>query len=435
MMALHLIFNSRINILFALILLYNTGILLYAIAIRIAALFKEKARLFIKGRKNVFSLISEKLASEKRVRIWMHCASLGEFEQGRPVIEAIKESHPELCIILTFFSPSGYEIKKNYQYADHVFYLPLDSRSNAAKFIRIVNPSCALFVKYEFWYHYLATLHRLHIPVILFSAIFQPRHSFFKWYGSLHRKMLGFYRHIFVQDANSARLLESININNVTIVGDTRFDRAAQTATAIRNYPSIEQFKNSKRLLIAGSTWEEDELLLKQSMDYVSGSYQLLIAPHEVNETHIGKIRNLFRDKKVCLWEDNQSELKGAEVCIVNTIGHLSYLYRYADVVWVGGGFTKTGIHNIIEPAVYGVPICFGTNYSRYREAVDMLLAQAAHSVSDSAGFIAWLQNEKALSSFGNNAREYVITQLGATGSILHYLETEKCFFSKAKKF
>jgi len=419
-----------------LVLLYNISILFYAIAVRIAALFKEKARLFINGRKNGLAFIQARLAAEKRRRIWVHCASLGEFEQGRPVMEALKEAHPDLCIILTFFSPSGYEVKKNYHGADYIFYLPLDTKRNARNFVAIIDPVCALFVKYEFWYHYLSALYYRKIPTILFSAIFQPRHPFFKWYGSLHRRMLGFFRHIFVQDAESSTLLSSINITNTSIAGDTRFDRAMQVAEAERHYASVELFKNGHKLLVAGSTWKDDEILLKQGFEntIIQERYKLLIAPHETNDTHIGQIRELFQHKKICYWDEAPAILAQAEVCIVNSVGHLSFIYRYADAVWIGGGFTKTGIHNIIEPAIYGVPICFGPNYKRYREATEMIRTGAANSVGDSRGFTNWLKNEKALYPSGNSAKQYVLGQLGATNSILAYLEAEKCFFSTDKK-
>lgn len=415
-------------------LLYDTGLFLYATAIRIAAPFKEKARLFIRGRRHLLKEIQVRLSEEKRTRVWIHCASLGEFEQGRPVIEAIRKMHPDLCIVLTFFSPSGYEVKKDYSGADYVFYLPLDTCRNAEKFISYIDPACALFVKYEFWYHYLATLHQKQIPAVLFSAIFQVRHPFFKWYGRLHRKMLGYYKHIFVQDDYSAELLKKININNVSVTGDTRFDRAVQVAATERQYPSIVQFKGDRKLLIAGSTWTDDELLLKQSMDEAPARYKLLVVPHETDESHIQQIKELFKDNRVCLWDDTPHALQQSEVCIVNTIGHLSFLYRYADAVWIGGGFTKTGIHNIIEPAVYGAPVCFGPNYKRYREAIEMLSAGGAHTVSDSRQFIDWLNNEKALLRSGSNAKQYVLAQLGATKSITDYLEAEKCFFSTEKK-
>lgn len=414
------------------LLLYNLGLLLYSLALRIVAPFNPKARKFIDGRKGIFEKIATALATEKRERVWIHCASLGEFEQGRPLMEMIKAKHPETCIILTFFSPSGYEAQQHYAFADHVFYLPLDSAAHARRFIRIVQPACALFVKYEFWYHYLKALSGQKIPVILFSAIFQERHPFFKWYGSLHRRMLHYYNRIFVQDQASLTLLESIGITSATIAGDTRFDRAAKILDSPKHYEQVAAFKGQDRLLIAGSTWTDDEVLLQQALAELPADYKFLIAPHEIDDRHINAILSLFGDEAVC-WDATAPDFADKRVCIVNSIGHLSYLYRYADVVWVGGGFTKSGIHNIIEPAVYGLPVLFGPNYSRYREATDMIAREAVLSIADAPGFIQSLSNGNALSLLGRNARLYVQEQLGATATIMAYLE-EKYWFTRARK-
>lgn len=412
------------------LLLYNLGLLLYSLVLRIVAPFNPKARKFIEGRKGIFEKIKTALAAEKRERIWIHCASLGEFEQGRPLIEQIKALHPETCIILTFFSPSGYEAQKNYPCADHIFYLPLDSATHARRFIQILQPACALFVKYEFWYHYLATLSAQQIPVILFSAIFQERHPFFKWYGKLHRRMLGFYTHIFVQDQDSLQLLQQIGVTWVSIAGDTRFDRAAKILEQPKTYEQVAAFKGEGKLLVAGSTWPDDENLLLQALQQLPADYKLLIAPHETDETHITAILALF-GTDAGLWETSGQEHK--RVAVVNSIGHLSYLYRYADVVWIGGGFTKSGIHNIIEPAVYGLPVFFGPNYSRYREATDMIAKGAAWSVAHAAGLITYLNDVETLSGLGSHARQYVQEQLGATQKIMAYLEA-KYWLTKARK-
>lgn len=414
------------------LLLYNLGLLLYSLALRVVSPFHPKARKFIEGRKGIFEKIAATLASEKRERIWIHCASLGEFEQGRPLMEMIKAQHPETCIILTFFSPSGYEAQQHYPFADHVFYLPLDSAAHARRFIRIVQPACALFVKYEFWYHYLKALSGQQIPVILFSAIFQERHPFFKWYGNLHRRMLHYYSRIFVQDQDSLILLERIGITSATIAGDTRFDRAAKILDTPKNYDQVAAFKGQGKLLIAGSTWTDDEVLLQQALTQLPADYKLLIAPHETDDKHIKAILSLFGDEAIC-WDAPAHDVAGKRVCIVNSIGHLSYLYRYADVVWVGGGFTKSGIHNIIEPAVYGLPVLFGPNYSRYREATDMIAREAVFSIVDASGIVKRLSDEKALSLLGRNARLYVQEQLGATATIMDYL-AEKYWFTNARK-
>ncbi|PSK94572.1 3-deoxy-D-manno-octulosonic acid transferase [Taibaiella chishuiensis] len=412
------------------LLLYNLGLLLYSLALRMAAPFNPKARKFITGRQAIFSKAAAALAGEKRERIWMHCASLGEFEQGRPLLEQIRAAHPEVCIILTFFSPSGYEVQKNYAGADHVFYLPLDHAAHARRFIAILQPACALFVKYEFWYHYLKTLSRKGIPTILFSAIFQERHPFFKWYGSLYRSMLACYDRIFVQDEASLSLLAGIGIKTAAIAGDTRFDRAAKILETPRTYSQVAALKGDSRLIVAGSTWTEDEQLLQQALSQLPAGYKLLIVPHEVDPGHITAIRSLF-GHIAGLWED--PDIAEKSVGIVNSVGQLSYLYRYADVVWVGGGFTKSGIHNIIEPAVYGLPVLFGPNYSRYREAVDMIARQAAQSTANAAGLIACMYDEQRLTALGAHARQYVQEQLGATATIMAYLEERYCFTRERK--
>ncbi len=411
------------------LLLYHTGIFLYGLALRIASPFHAKAQKFIKGRKGLLEKIQEQLAADKRSKVWIHCASLGEFEQGRPVMEALKQQYPALSIVLTFFSPSGYEVKKNFEGADHIFYLPLDSKRNARRFVDLVQPCCALFVKYEFWYHYLSALHRQHIPTVLFSAIFQERHPFFKWYGGLYRKMLGFYQQVFVQDEASRALLETINIRNVQIAGDTRFDRAARVLEQNRSFPALDLFKGDHQLLIAGSNWQEDNELLAKALQRLPSGYKLLIAPHETDEATIARTRALFPNGN-CLWTDDENTFAANRVCIVNVIGQLAYLYKYADAVWIGGGFTRSGIHNVIEPAVFGKPVFFGPTYQRYLEAVEMIAAQAALSLDDPGTLCTMLQNKNALLQMGSNAQQYAYNQLGATGKIMHYL-SEKCLLTR----
>lgn len=408
------------------LLLYNTGIFLYGAALRLAAPFHRKAGLFVRGRKDIFGKIKVQLATDKRPKVWIHCASLGEFEQGRPLIETIRGQYPGYSIVLTFFSPSGYEVRKYYKEADHIYYLPLDSAGHAERFVALVQPVCALFVKYEFWYHYLRTLHRRGIPAILFSAVFQPRHPFFKWYGGLYRQMLAFYDQIFVQQEASRDLLAQIGITRVQVAGDTRFDRAAGILEQDKSFHTIEIFKEGHKLIVAGSTWHEDELLLEKALHSLPPDYKLLIAPHETDDANISRIQTLFEGES-CLWATDESTFRQSRVCIVHTVGQLAYLYKYADVVWVGGGFTRSGIHNIIEPAVFGKPVLFGPNYSRYREAVDMLAEDAAASMSTPKAFTTLLKQEKALSQMGDNAGRYVQRQLGATGKIMGYL-SEKCF-------
>ena len=414
--------------------LYHIIIYCYGLAIRIAAWFQPKARLFIVGRKNIFTHINERLKQENRKRIWLHCASLGEFEQARPLIELIRQNQPELCIILSFFSPSGYEAQKHYPLADYVFYLPLDTPSNARKFINLVHPSLALFVKYEFWYNYLNTLHKAHIPVILFSALFQSRHPFFKWYGSLHRRMLKLYQHIFVQDEHSKILLAGIGINHVTVAGDTRFDRTKAVLQQQKSYPSVEAFKCDKKLLIAGSTWKEDEQFLKKMLSEHHLDFKLLIVPHEVHDAHIQAILQMF-DQQICFWNADPDTLRDAAVAVVNEVGHLSALFRYADAAWIGGGYTRSGIHNVLEPAVYGLPVFFGPNYKRYKEATELIDYGGAMSLTDPKKLSASLKDTSQLHNMGRQSRKYVLQHLGATQKIYDYMVAEKCFFNTAIKF
>ncbi len=364
------------------------------------------------------------MARDGRERIWMHCASLGEFEQGRPILEALRKKHPDKSVVLTFFSPSGYEVHKNYPGADHIFYLPTDSRQHARSFVHLVKPRLALFVKYEFWYHYLDTLKKEGIPVILFSAIFQKRQPFFKWYGGLHRRMLGMFQQIFVQDEASKHLLEQLSIHTVQVAGDTRFDRAARLLSHRTNIPRVAVFKEGHQLIIAGSTWLEDDQLLRELMQQLPDHFKLLLAPHDIQPDRISEIKALFTGQ-FSFWDSEDAVLREKRICILNTIGELANAYYYADVIWVGGGFTKSGIHNIVEPAVFQKPIFFGPEYSRYREAIDLVELGAAVSSTDTRMLAALFQNTAALSQMGSLAFQYVQGQLGASKLILHYLEAK----------
>lgn len=358
----------------------------------------------------------------------MHCASLGEFEQGRPVLEQLKQEYPDTLLVLTFFSPSGYEVRKDYKGADFVWYLPLDTPGNAAAFIALLQPQLALFVKYEFWYNYISTLYQKGIPVVYFSAIFQPRHIFFKWYGGFFRSMLQRVNHFFVQNEESRELLERIGIRKVSIAGDTRFDRAEAVARSTYDNPAIAHFIQDRKVLVAGSTWKEDEVLLKEVLDRSEKDYCLLIAPHEIDTSHLDALLYLFRDYGPSLYsrclEGETPQPGHSRVMIVDTFGVLAYMYRYADVVWIGGGFNPSGIHNTVEAAVYGKAICFGPNYKRFREAYDLLDAGGAASfgASEQQAIAELLKNTKALSVMGDSACNYVAGQLGATPAIVSYI-------------
>ncbi|MNU30150.1 3-deoxy-D-manno-octulosonic acid transferase [compost metagenome] len=410
--------------------LYNLSIQLYAAAAAAMALLQHKARLFVHGRKGLLSRIHNDMHSDQRKRIWMHCASLGEFEQGRPLLEQLKTSYPDYCIVLTFFSPSGYEVRKNYKGADYIYYLPLDTPGNARKFVTAVAPQLAVFVKYEFWYHYLRQLHSHKIHTIIISTIFQQRHAFFKWYGQLHRKMLGYFNHLFVQTALSVQLLETIGIQHCTLVGDTRLDRALAIAAEQKDIDGIATFKGNDLLIVAGSTWAADEQLLAATLSMLPAGVKLLIAPHEIDEVHIRQIQDLFGPQS-CLY-DQPERFAESRVLIVNRIGLLAYLYNYADYVWIGGGFNKTGIHNSIEAAVYGKALCWGPNYDRYQEALDLIDCQAAHSFTNAEGLAAQLnewQGTPQKYTFASQASlAYVLKHKGATLRIMQYLATQNIF-------
>lgn len=410
--------------------LYNLSIRLYAAAAALTALFQPKARLFVNGRKGLLQRIVSDMQAEKRKRVWFHCSSLGEFEQGRPLIEQFHQAYPDYCIVLSFFSPSGYEVRKTYPGADYIYYLPLDTPYNARTFVTAVAPELAIFVKYEFWYHYLHTLHRQDIHTLIISAIFQERHPFFKWYGQLHRRMLHFFNHLFVQTAQSVQLLASIGIHQVSLAGDTRLDRAMAIAASEKELPEIIAFKGNHQLIVAGSTWTEDEQLLKEALPQLPQGVKLLIAPHEIDAAHITRIQELF-GTDCCLY-DEPERFATSKVLIVNRIGLLAYIYRYADYVWIGGGFNKTGIHNSIEAAVYGKALAWGPRYQRYQEALDLIEAGAALSFTNGKDLAMqireWQEDQKKYTSALQASVQYVLQHKGATVCILDYLAKQNIF-------
>jgi len=362
--------------------LYNLSIFFYSILIRLASPFNQKASQIREGRKRVFTELPNKINHDRPI-IWVHCASLGEFEQGRPLIEAIKKQHPNYQIFLTFFSPSGYEIRKNYELADYIFYLPADTKSNARKLIEQVNPEIVFFIKYEFWFHYIKELKRQNIPLYLISSIFRENQLFFQnspW-GKWYRKMLFNFEHFFVQDKQSVELLESIGLKNVTQAGDTRFDRVAEIARKGKMIPLVEKFKNNQQLVVAGSTWKPDEELL---IEYIHAhpDIKFVIAPHETKRVNIDRLINLLKTPVVCYTEATEETVKNNQVLIVDTIGLLSSIYQYADLAYIGGGF-GVGIHNTLEAAIFGMPIVFGPTYLKFNEAMTMVKLQVAFPVNN----------------------------------------------------
>ncbi len=347
---------------------YNLFLKVYKIGIRLSAKEGNKAQRWLIGRKNIFEKIEHELKYTGK-KIWIHCASVGEFEQARPIIERLKNQKPELKIVLTFFSPSGYELRKNYDYADHVFYLPLDGKKNAEKFVELIHPSVVLFVKYEFWYYYLKTLNDRNIPTLLISATFRENQPFFNWYGSMFRKMLSYYQAIFVQEERSRELLSSISIiENVVVGGDTRYDRVMEIAAQSKGFPEIESWIENNEIIIAGSTWPQDELILKSCLEYLPKNWKIIVAPHEIDKSHLQQIRDLFGEE-VVMYSELANNVSERKVLVIDNIGMLSSLYRYGAIAFVGGGFTKGGIHNILEPAAFGLPVFIGTNYEKFAEA------------------------------------------------------------------
>ncbi len=400
--------------------LYNIGILIFSSLAQLIAPFNSRASLWVKGRRNWAEKISDKIKSGDRV-IWIHCASLGEFEQGRPVIEAIKREMPVFKIVLTFFSPSGYEIRKNYSNADCISYLPSDTPGNAGKFIDLAKPEVVIFVKYEFWNNYISALYRNKIPLFLISGIFRPGQHFFKWYGSFFRGMLRKFDKIFVQDQGSFDLLNSIGIEKVFLAGDTRFDRVVQITGTARDIPQLEQFRGNEKLFLAGSSWRQDEEIIAEYINSFPTRMKWVFAPHEIDKSNIERLEKLIKVK--CIRFSEYTEVSAdARVLIIDNIGMLSSAYRYAYIALIGGGFGK-GIHNILEPACWGIPVIFGPNHERFMEAVNLKYAGGAKSFvtfEDFKGILdMWLTDEKLYTISAEIASNYVIENAGATEIII----------------
>ena len=398
------------------LLLYNIGIQFFGLVVRIFSLFNNKAALFVNGRKNIFEKISAQLDPDVAY-IWFHFASLGEFEQGRPVLEALKAKYPQKKIVITFFSPSGYEIRKNYNLADGIFYLPLDTPSNARKIVSLFKPELAILTKYEYWYHYFQALNQQHIPIFVISGIFRPKQIFFKWYGGFNRKILNFVNHFFVQNKESQALLRSININNVSISGDTRFDRVAQNAATPKAIPFIEKFCAEARVFIAGSTWPADEQLLSKLI-HSKPDWKFIIAPHEIDQPHIQEIIKLI--PKAIKYSENAADPQKHQVLVIDNIGLLSSIYRYAKVAYIGGGF-GAGIHNTLEAAAFGIPVIFGPKYHKFQEAKDLIEVGAGVSISN-FDELDNAFNNLAYCDSGQKAKAYVGSNVGSTDQILKHI-------------
>lgn len=401
-------------------LLYSISIYFYAVSIRIASLFNAKAKLWIEGRRNIFSKLESTIQGSTNPVIWFHCASLGEFEQGRPVIEQLKKEHEDIKIILTFFSPSGYEVRKNYAGADHVFYLPLDSPVNAKKFLSIVKPTAAFFVKYEFWFNYLNELKNNAVPTYLISGIFRTDHYFFKGYASWFRHQLNAFNHFYLQDEQSQKLLNAIGFKNTTVAGDTRFDRVFEVSKNVKSIPLIEQFKQQQPLFIAGSTWEPDEEILS-SFDFFKAGFKLVIAPHEISELRIQSLLSKFKKNAIRFSQATEDSIKTTHILIIDNMGMLSSIYQYGTVAFIGGGYGK-GIHNILEAAAFGLPVLFGPNYNKFEEAKELVHLRGAFIVLNKEELnkiIQLLTSSPAGLLAEATARRYIQHHIGATKMIL----------------
>ena len=408
-------------------MIYNLIIYVYLLGVAIYSRFNEKVRKMWRGEREAVRILKEKVDPEAKY-VWFHAASLGEFEQGRPLMEQLRKDHPEYKILLTFFSPSGYEVRKNYEGADIITYLPLDTITNARRFLRAIHPVMAFFIKYEFWYNYLHILKYRHVPVYSVSSIFRPDQVFFKWYGRQYGRVLNCFTHFFVQNEISKELLAKIGINNVTIVGDTRFDRVLQIKEASKQLPIVETFKQDAKVFVAGSSWPPDEeIFIKFFNEHKD--WKLIIAPHVIGEDHLKQIEKLLEGRKVARYTslenlDNLESLdilENADALIIDCFGLLSSIYHYGDVAYVGGGF-GVGIHNLLEAAVWDVPVFFGPNNQRFQEAQG-LKQSGGFEIKNYEDFERqmnrFIADKAYLKAQGQLAGQYVKGKAGATWQIL----------------
>lgn len=405
--------------------MYSLIIHLYAFFIELISPFHKKARLMRLGQWKTNGILREKIDRNAKY-IWFHASSLGEFEQGRPLIEKIKAEHPEYKILLTFFSPSGYEVRKNYGGADVVCYLPFDTPYRVKKFLDLSKPVMAIFIKYEFWDNYLSELKRRNIPVYIVSAIFRKEQLFFKWYGGMYRKVLSYFTHIFVQDDASRELLSKYGVTNVSVFGDTRFDRVQDVYKNTKQIPMVELFVNNNRsdnqlTMVAGSSWQQDEEVY---LNYFNEhpELKLIIAPHEIHKDHLMHIESMLKRPSIRLSEATEKDIKGKSCLIVDSFGLLSSIYRYGDLAYIGGGF-GAGIHNVLEAAVYGIPVIFGPKYQKFKEARDLLQVGGAFSITDEKAFESKMEElstyRDLLEAAGVAAGDFVKSNIGATNRII----------------
>ncbi len=403
-------------------MIYNLGIYVYLFAVRLAALFSRKPAQMVQGHREVFDLLRSKVDRNARY-IWFHAASLGEFEQGRPLIERIRKEHPEYKIVQTFFSPSGYEVRKNYDGADIVCYLPFDTPRNVRRFLDLLNPCMVFFVKYEFWQNYLNVLHKRGIPTYSVSSIFRPDQIFFRSYGKGYAKILKTFKHLFVQNEESRELLRQAGVgqNQISIVGDTRFDRVLDICHAAKQLPLVEKFKGDALTFVAGSSWGPDEdIFIKYFNEHPE--MKLVIAPHVVSDSHLKEIRDKLNRPCIRYTEATEENVTKADCLIIDCYGLLSSIYRYGEISYIGGGF-GVGIHNVLEAAVYGIPVIFGPNNKKFREAQHLLAEKGGFEITDYEDFETlmnrFLSDESYLKQSGQAAGDYVSGHAGATDKIM----------------
>ena len=392
------------------------------IGVAIASLFNKKVKKMWAGERQAVKVLKEKVDPEARY-IWFHAASLGEFEQGRPLIEHLRETHPEYKILLTFFSPSGYEVRKNYEGADIICYLPLDTIRNARRFLRAVKPVMAFFIKYEFWYNYLHILQHRGVPTYSVSSIFRPDQIFFQWYGRQYGRVLKCFTHFFVQNMESKALLAKLGITDVDVVGDTRFDRVLQIKEASKQLPIVEQFTaHAQKVFVAGSSWLPDEEIFIKYFD-IHKDWKLIIAPHVISDEHLSQIFELLKGRRVVRYtEATEKNVKDAEVLIIDCFGLLSSIYHYGTVSYVGGGF-GVGIHNVLEAAVWDIPVVFGPNNKHFQEAQGLMLVQGGFEINDYQSFRDLIMRFETdaffLQNAGENAGAFVKSRAGATAKVM----------------
>ena len=393
--------------------------------VKLLAFFSPKIKLFVDGRKTVFSTLAKKINPEDKT-IWFHAASLGEFEQGLPVMEKIKVQYPNHKIVVTFFSPSGYEVRKNNTIADATVYLPLDTKSNAQKFLKLVHPDLVFFIKYEYWPNYLNELKKANIKTYLISGIFRENQAFFKWYGRFYRNALKTFDFFFVQNESSKLLLQKLGFTNVKISGDTRFDRVVSILERDNSLDFIEQFKDNKTTIVIGSSWPKDESLLVNYINQTDEKVKFIIAPHNIKSEQIQELKNSISKKVILFSEKENQDLSNYDVLIVDTIGILTKIYSYADIAYVGGGFGNPGVHNILEPATFGIPIIVGPNFSHFAEAVALVHQEGCISISNqnelNDAFSNLISNEDIRHEKGHICSTFVQMNKGATDVILKHI-------------